>query len=198
MEYKEPIQITDPEVTRKKFSDEVTKFRAVENKYRAKGMLCLEVNFPSVYFLFSIPKLVPYPIVFSTRINFTNYDVEPPSIVFINPFTRELLRREQIPIHFIQMNSNNPLQPQELLQGSGDMIPFFCIPGVKEYHDHPAHSGDPWFLYRTKGEGTLLFILDQLYNYSIPSAKGFLVNANIPMVRINQEIILPQQNLIVK
>lgn len=193
MEYKEPIQITDPEVTRVKFENEIQKFRAVEDKYRVKGILCTKVNYPNVYFVFGIPKLIPYPIVFSVKVNFTNYDVEPPSVKFINPFTEELLKREQIPIHFIQINNSNLLQPLELVQGAGDIMPFFCIPGIREYHDHPAHSGDSWFLYRNKGEGSLLFILDQLYSTSIPMAKGYMLMVNnLQIVRINQEIVLPQ------
>ncbi len=192
MEYKEPIQMADPEVTTLKFEQELVKFRAVEELYKAKGIICTKVAYPSTYFIFGAPKLIPIPLVFSVRVNFTNYDVEPPSVTFINPFTNEVLKREQIPISFIQLNPNNPFQPQDLLQGVGDIVPFFCIPGIKEYHDHPAHSGDPWFLYRTKGEGGLLFILDQLYNSSIPSAKGYNVNINVPTIRINQEVIFQQ------
>jgi Predicted metal binding domain len=192
VEYKEPIQFADPEVTRLKFDNELNKFLAVEEFYNKKGILCCKVDYPSIYFIFGVPKLIPIPLVFSVRINFTNYDVEPPAVAFINPFTDEVLKREQIPIAFVQFNPGNPFQPQDLLQGIGDIVPFFCIPGIKEYHDHPAHSGDPWFLYRTKGEGSLLFILDQLYNSSIPSAKEYNLNVNVPTIRINQEIIFQQ------
>ena len=195
MENKEPIQVTDPEVTRVKFENEIQKFRTVEDKYRAKGILCTKVIYPNIYFVFGIPKLIPYPIVFSVKINFTNYDIEPPSVKFINPFTEELLKREQIPIHFIQINNSNLLQPLELVQGVGDIMPFFCIPGIREYHDHPAHSGDSWLLYRDKGEGGLLFVLDQLYSTSIPMVKGYqLIVNHLQTVRINQEIVV-QQNL---
>ncbi|WP_306919914.1 putative metal-binding protein [Rhizobium mesoamericanum] len=33
--------------------------------------------------------------------------------------------------------------------------PFLCMAGVREYHDNPAHSGDPWLLHRGSGEGRL-------------------------------------------
>jgi hypothetical protein len=26
--------------------------------------------------------------------------------------------------------------------------PFLCLRGIREYHEHPQHSGDDWFLYR--------------------------------------------------
>ena len=196
MEYKELIQVADPEITKRKFEAELGKFKAVEEKYWKKGIICTKIAYPNIYFIFASPKLIPYPIAFSVRINFTNYDFEPPSVVFINPFTYEPVKREQIPIAFIQINPNNPLQVQDLLQGVGEVVPFFCIPGVKEYHDHPAHSGDSWFLYRTKGEGELLFIIDQLYNHSIAiTTSNFLINITVPTVRIQQEIKVQGINL---
>lgn len=195
MEYKEPVQIADPEVSKRKFEAECHKLKMVEDKYWEKGIICTKISYPNIYFIFSIPKLIPYPIVFSVRINFTNYDFEPPSVLFINPFTFQPLKREQIPIAFIQTNVNNPFQAQDLLQGVGDVLPFFCIPGIKEYHDHPAHSGDSWFLYRTKGEGQLLFIIDQLYVHSIALSKFYQINVSVPTIRIQQEFKIPTINL---
>ena len=192
MEYKESLQIADPEVTKIKFASEVSKFNAVAEIYRSKGIICTKVSFPDIYFIFAIPKLIPSSIVYSVRINFTNYDVEPPSVVFINPFTEELVRRDQVPIAFIQVNKGNPFQPIDLLQGdgNGNIVPFYCIPGVREFHNHSAHSGDSWFLYRTRGEGNLLFIIDQLYNHSIGIAKGYnaVLNLSEFKLQIHQEI----------
>lgn len=190
MEYKETIQVADPEVTKIKFASEVSKFKAVENIYRAKGVICSKILFPDIYFIFAIPKLTPPLIAYSVRINFVNYDFEPPSVVFVNPFTEELVRRDQVPIAFIQVNRSMPLQPIDLLQGNGEMVPFYCIPGVREYHNHSAHSGDSWFLYRTRGEGNLLFIIDQLYNHSIGISKGYSAVLNLSefKLQVHQEI----------
>lgn len=194
MEYKESIQIADPEVTKIKFDKEVGKFKAIEEKYRAKGVICSKILFPDIYFIFAIPKLTPTLIAFSIRINFNNYDLEPPSVTVINPFTEELVRRDQVPIGFFQSNKSNPFQPVDILQGIGDVLPFFCIPGIREYHNHSAHSGDSWFLYRTRGEGTLLFIIDQLYNHSIATAKTFQSVLNLVdlKLQVQQEIKLTQ------
>ena len=41
--------------------------------------------------------------------------------------------------------------------------PFFCIPGIRQYHDHPQHSGDSWLLHRAAGEGTLATICDRIW-----------------------------------
>jgi hypothetical protein len=55
-----------------------------------------------------------------------------------------------------------------LMQAHGpDEIPFPCLPGVREYHEHPGHSGDPWLLHRGGGEGTLYFLLEKLYQYGV-------------------------------
>lgn len=191
MEPSKTIQIVDPQVTKQKFDAELKTFEIVEERYLRKGIICHRISYPDIYFLFAIPRFTPYPIAFAIKVNFANYDFEAPSVVFVNPFTNELLKREQIPIAFIQVN--NLLQPQDLLQGVGDIIPFFCIPGVREYHNHAAHSGDSWFLHRTKGEGTLLFILDQLYNHSIPISKGYLASFITTTIRINQEILVQQK-----
>ena len=28
--------------------------------------------------------------------------------------------------------------------------PFLCLRGIREYHDHPQHTGDEWLLYKDK------------------------------------------------
>ncbi len=187
MEYKETIQVTDEKVTREKFAKELEEFRSVEDIYRTKGIICTKVSYPDVYFAFGTPKLSLSILAFAVRINFTNYDFEPPSVVFVNPFTHELVRRDQIKMSFIQAGLSNPLQAMDLLQGRGDMIPFFCIPGTREYHNHHAHSGDSWFLYRTKGEGTLLFLIDQLYNHSIKCLKDYQVVMNLSEMKFQAQ-----------
>ena len=56
--------------------------------------------------------------------------------------------------------------PQALtLANSQDDPPFICLPGIREYHDNPAHSGDPWLLHRTSGAGSLAFIADKICSY---------------------------------
>ncbi len=75
-------------------------------------------------------------------------------------------------------------QAQPILMSGVNERPFFCIPGVREYHNHPAHTGNPWLLHRTKGEGKLAFLLDQLYIHSIPFIKQYGLNFN---VTVNQQ-----------
>ncbi|NPE28206.1 hypothetical protein HNV12_09605 [Methanococcoides sp. SA1] len=196
---KSNLQYMEPEVSLIKFEEEIGDFHKISNDWRKKGVFLIHEDYPIVEFLFTTPKLRPSAIAFCVQIDFTNYDVEPPSLKFICPFTKRMLNRQEILLQFPQIkmpdevNPNvpiqNQIQQQDLLQGND--TPFFCIPGIKEYHDHPAHSGDSWLLYRKKGEGGLGFVLDQLYNHSIAlitayqvghTVIGFAENINIPII----------------
>jgi hypothetical protein len=46
-------------------------------------------------------------------------------------------------------------QPLTQPDATGE-APFLCIAGVREYHDHPGHSGDSWDLHRTTGAGRVV------------------------------------------
>lgn len=176
------IQFCDPEVTRVKFHNELQEFKQNEDEFRKKGVICIKSNFPSITLLFAIPHIQPQPIAFTVCIDYTNWDSEPPSIRFIDPFTDKVLERKDIRINFFQVKDNNAIRvlpngqivELDLLQAANP--PFFCIPGVKEYHQHPAHSGDSWMLHRTKGEGKLCVLIEQLYKHSIAQSGGYTVN----------------------
>jgi hypothetical protein len=178
----------EPEVSLTKFKEEIGNFHKISNAWREKGVFLIHEDYPIVEFMFTTPKLRPSAIAFCVRIDFTNYDIEPPSLKFICPFTKKILTRQEVPLRFFQINMpdkvnqniQNEIQAQDLLQG--DEVPFLCIPGIKEYHDHPAHTGDSWLLHRTKGEGSLGFILDQLYDHSIAgiaSISSYNISYNI-------------------
>ena len=66
------------------------------------------------------------------------------------------------------------MEVQSYLQAwAPDQIPFFCTPGVREYHAHPGHSGDYWELHRTTGEGSLVSILNLINDYGVRSVGGY-------------------------
>jgi hypothetical protein len=54
---------------------------------------------------------------------------------------------------------------QPLAQALPGEPAFLCLPGVREYHEHPAHSGDPWELHRASGEGKMHNILEKVWRY---------------------------------
>ena len=178
-------QIVDPAASRAKFAREIEQYRAFEGTYRRQGWLLLDASFPEVFVVFAAPKLKPSAIVAGVVIDFTDYDLRPPSVRFVDPFTREplkakdmtfnMMRRIPTPagqpgmIMFQGMGMQMPpFQVQHLIQtNSPEDKPFLCLPGIREYHDNPAHTGDPWLLHRASGEGSLAFILEKIWTYGV-------------------------------
>ena len=65
---------------------------------------------------------------------------------------------------------------QPLMQAHGDDdIPFLCVAGVREYHEHPAHTGDPWESHRTAGAGRLIRLVEVISKYGLETIDGFEV-----------------------
>ncbi|MBB4188944.1 MULTISPECIES: putative metal-binding protein [Sinorhizobium] len=170
------LQTVDPEVSRAKFDREISRFRPYTDAYRAQGCFLIDASFPSAFFIFASPKLKPRVIGAAIEIDFTNYDLRPPSVVFVDPFTRQPIARKDLPLNMLRRPPGTPPEMiGALIQQNAvtDFIqansledqPFLCMAGIREYHDNPAHSGDPWLLHRGSGEGCLAFILDKIIKY---------------------------------
>jgi hypothetical protein len=188
------MQTIDQKVSEAKFRQELDAFKANENLHRKRGIFLINSSFPDALFLFTAPQLLPAPIVFAVRVNFNNYDLEAPSLRFINPFTLENLSLAPVPFLRSIIGENNTVSYQGLAQKDDTGLPFLCIPGIREYHNHPAHTGDSWLLHRMKGgEGTMGFILDKLYEYGIVSLSAFKMQIEMQSPRILMHI---DQNLI--
>jgi hypothetical protein len=120
--------------------------------------------------------------LFSIRIDYSNFDTVPPSVRIIDPFTGEItLHTGHAP--FITPGQQEltslidrkfEIQNQNILLKDHEDKWFFCLRGLKEYHEHPQHSGDSWFLHRTAGKGNILEILDHLQLYSISNLNFIL------------------------
>jgi hypothetical protein len=157
----------------------------METTYRKRGWLLLDAAFPEICIAFGVPKLRPFPIVAAVVIDFTDYDLRPLSVRFVDPFTREPLvtrnlhfsmwRRQSMPDEaFAAMLQQGALPVADIVQSNGpDDHPFICLPGVREYHDNPAHTGDSWLLHRASGEGSLAFILDKIWTYGVEPLSAF-------------------------
>lgn len=182
------IQHIDPEVSQAKFDEEVKMFMDAYDIHRKRGVMILECKFPDLYLAFAAPTLIPAPIVFAVKINFTNYDLEPLSVVFVDPFTLQPLKANQVLVPFLRnIGQEGQVVPQALLQAEPvpDAVPFLCIPGVREYHNHPAHTGDSWLLHRkVAGEGTLGFIVDKLFNYGISPLNGYNIQIQVTSLQV--------------
>lgn len=193
------IQATDPNVSLTKFQREVDEFAALADGYRKRGWFLLEAQYPIIQVLATAPQLKPPGVVTGVRLDYTDYDLQPPSVRLVDPFTREpylsrdlptnLLRRVELdaPVPFaIQLPPGaqfaKMIQQQPLVQAYGpDDVPFLCLAGVREYHEHPGHSGDAWELHRTSGAGRLITIIEIIDTYGIRPLSGYNVGL-VPQV----------------
>ncbi len=171
-------QYVDPMVSQAKFEQEITDFQASRLTHRERGWFLLYAVFPIAEVLLVVPSSQPLAAPVVVRFDYSNYDAEPPSVTLAHPLTGEPFAMKDLPIQVMQViRGDGPMQQlQSLMQAYGpDDVPFLCVPGVKEYHDNPAHTGDPWELYRTQGAGRLARLLDVIFVHGILPIKGFNV-----------------------
>lgn len=168
-------QFTDPAVSSAKFEREIADYRALESEYRMRGWFLIESNFPRALVVLAAPQLRPASVVTGVLFDYENYDARPPSVRLVNAFSGQPYLQTELPIHLpraVPIGSPIPgapvaFAPQAMMQGAPDEVPFLCHPGVREYHDHPAHSGDAWELRRADGEGRLVRLLDLIWRYGV-------------------------------
>lgn len=185
----EPLPLlVDPVVSRAKFNRELEQYRQREEEYQRRGWWMLKAEFPEVFIVFVAPRVQPVMAVFGAKLDFSNYDIWAPSVQIVHPLTRLPFKKKELPTPFlrrvgepqaVEVPGHGPVnfeaQPQSLMAAfSDDEVPFVCLPGVREYHDHPAHSGDLWLSHRDRGEGTLFFLIEKLSRYGVE----FLVQPN--------------------
>lgn len=192
--------LVDPNVSRAKFERELLEYRLQEDEYLRRGWWLLKAEFPEVFVVFANPKLKPVAaVIFGAVINFENYDLWAPSVKLVDPFTREPYKYNELPTKLLRrkiiqqpapagMPNTRPGQMLQIAQDtplmmahSPEEIPFLCLPGIREYHEHPGHSGDSWLLHRNSGEGTLYFILDNLYQYGVLPINSFGIQMQITL-----------------
>lgn len=206
-------QSVDPTVTRTKFDREVGRFRETEATYRQRGMLLQEVSFPTVTIAFCAAKLKPPVIMGAVRIDFTDFDLQPPSVTFVDPLTHRELAPGEITMQLLRFPKREGMTRAEIMTAASQGVPleliplvmaadelskpFLCLPGVREYHDNPAHSGDPWLLHRASGEGCLAFIIDNIWKYGPNAIEMFAVNTVVqgPGALIQAQVQVKQVGL---
>jgi hypothetical protein len=145
----------DPEVSQAKFAREIAEYRELEAEYRRRGWLLLEAEFPHVVVALCAPQLKPPAVIVGVSLDYSNYDVEPPAVTFVDPFTSDAYLAKDLPTVLKRsVPAQNfaappgmefPLgaQPmfvaqQPLLQARDpDDIPFLCIAGVHKYGVEP-------------------------------------------------------------
>ena len=189
----ESAQSVDPAVSRTKFDSEIADFRALGPQYGARGWFLAEAEFPYAFVVLAAPQLKPSPLVTGVSFDYTDYDLRPPSVRLVNAFTREPWSAEELPTNLPRRIQGQPvviqglqmpaggaipqiIQQQPLMQAYPGGLPFLCIAGVREYHDHPAHSGDLWEIHRPAGAGRLIRILEIIDTYGLRPLTGYNVS----------------------
>lgn len=202
-----PEQYVEPSVSQTKFDREVSDYRALEEEYLSRGWVMTHASFPLVRVMMCAAQLKPPAVIVEVELDFTNYDADPPSLTLVEPFTHRPYRADELPTvlkrtvaapagfvppgfpegAMVNIQSQQPLmQPPNDPEG----LPFLCIAGVREYHEHPAHSGDLWELHRESGAGRLARLLEVIHKYGVepisdyqvqltPSIAGF-IQASFP------------------
>lgn len=192
-----PSQFADPAVSRAKFDRQVSDFNSLRAEYEAKGWFLVEASYPLVFVLLAVPRLRPVMILTGVLFDYTNYDAAPPSVRLVDPFSRVPYRAAEAPT---QLNRALPPQhlavdgveaglelqaAQALMQATGpDDIPFLCVAGTREYHDHPGHSGDAWQLHRASGSGSLVRLLEIIHRYGVEPIRAYGVGL-IPQITLD-------------
>lgn len=192
-------QYTDPTVSRKKFDAEIAQFKAMGHLYRERGWFLVHAEYPNALVVLVATKVRPPVVVMGVAFDYSNYDAAPPSVRMVNPFTGEPYKSKELPS---QLNRSLPQQAvelpgmppgasmivgqiQALMQSYGpEEIPFLCLSGVREYHEHPGHSGDVWELHRPTGAGRLVRLLEVIHKYGVEPITGLGVQM-IPKIHLN-------------
>lgn len=184
------LQTVDPAVSRVKFDRELGEYRDLASDYRARGWLLVRAEFPQVVVAMVARQLKPPAVVCGVKLDFTDYDAYPPSVRLVDPFTEEPYTAAALPTTLKRAVEQPAMIPpgfpvpagararlmteQPLMQAYGsDSVPFLCLPGVREYHDHPGHSGDRWELHRRTGAGRLVRILEVIDTYGVRPINGY-------------------------
>lgn len=173
-----PPVLVDPVVSAAKLTRQLDDWETNAEIYHERGWqllgsedLWVEVAFTSRLPIGPFQDLLATPL--AVRISFENYDVWAPSVRVIDPLTRRWLGvpRLRAP-DFANADASGP--PTDLFVDGHPETGrvFLCIPGVREYHSHPEHSGDDWLLYRGRGFGTLGQLCELLWRLTTRTVTG--------------------------
>lgn len=173
----ESPQLVASEVTETKVSAHLAAWHEHADLYRERGWLLLKAAGTLVEIGFVAPNAAPgfrvMPI--AIRLRYDNYDVWPPSLTFIDPLTGQPI----VPPIPARKREGEVLR--DLIVGGHPEtgLPFLCLPGIREYHRHPQHSGDDWLRYRAQGMGAPAVICERIWQYMTGPVTGIGVNIGV-------------------
>jgi hypothetical protein len=171
--------LVDVEVTRRKVQRELELWK-MNSRHQERGWLLLtyddvvpsiEVAFLAKIAISTGAAFLPV-VVCAIRLTYENYDLWPPSLTFIDMFSRQPTMphvRAFLPTHE---------GPRDVLINGHPTTnrPFLCLPGIREYHSHPQHTGDDWLLHRSAHEGSISTICERIWRYMAKNIVGLGVS----------------------
>jgi Predicted metal binding domain len=157
------VNLVNPDVSARKIRRELELWDAHAEAYSRRGWIMLRREPPvlDIAFLARLPvggNIVP-AVAACVQIDFTNFDLWAPSVEFIDPISRDYAPPVVQALVEVEGGAQNLI-----VGGHPDTgRPFLCIPGVRQYHSHPQHAGDPWLLHRSTRGGSLTVICDRIW-----------------------------------
>lgn len=159
-----------------KFNQQVERWNASADVYARRGWLLLSVGDLSVEvgFLRNVamgPRTIPV-MTACVRIDYWNFDLWAPSVTFLDPITREPTAP---PVRAPDRTDAGEVRDALIDQHPTTLQPFLCLPGIREYHTHPQHSGDDWLLHRHLHAGDLVVICERIWRRMSRNVLGMSV-----------------------
>lgn len=181
----------DPEVSRLKFDREVLRLQQQRKTLEQRGIFVIGTpEFPIVEVIYVsrhplrlvvptmqhggifLPQaamaMVELPNLsaksFKARFDLTDYDLRAPSLEFRDPWSNALLNYATM-LRALEYEKDRKAHVVLLDDHPTTHKPFLCLRGIREYHEHPQHSGDSWLLYRK--EMSLFTILLSVWRVTI-------------------------------
>jgi hypothetical protein len=182
--------VVDPRVVKAKVAREFDSWERNSDAYRRRGwfMLSRDDVVVDVGFMGAVPlgNTALDLLAAVVRFDYSDFDVRPPSVRFIDPRTGD----DRIPV--VRALTPTPDGPRDLLLNEHPERhrPFLCVPGVREYHEHPQHSGDLWELHRGGGEGSLAALCDLIWRTMAQNVIGFNVGVQVLPPPVNLQVQL--------
>jgi hypothetical protein len=166
-----PAHVTDA-----KFAEQLDRWRANAETYARRGWVLLSTGDLSVDigFLQNVPlggRTIPV-MTACVRLDYWNFDLWAPSLTFLDPITRN---PAPPPVRAPDRVSPTEVRDALIDQHPETLQPFLCLAGIREYHNHPQHSGDDWLLHRHLREGDLAVICDRVWRRMARNVLGLSV-----------------------
>lgn len=188
------VCLVDPDVTRAKVRREFEQWRT-NGRPRERGWLLLDYDdtTPSLELAF-LARIaistgsVQLPVVAcAIRLTYENYDLWPPSLTFIDVSTRQPIKPH------VRAIVATPDGPRDVLVDGHPNTnqAFLCLPGIREYHSHPQHTGDDWLLHRSLHEGSPLTICDRVWRLMAKNVLGVGVSLQaLPVWPLQAQLVV--------